>query len=308
MSVNSRIRSLLRPITPVRRKVDWAIAIYSGPDPFHLAPAPHARCPALTHSDVTDTAALFVADPFMVHEGGAWYMFVEILNARTGKGEIALATSSNGLEWRYNQIVLAEPFHLSYPHVFKWEDSFYMLVESRSDSVRLYQATDFPSRWVHAKTLLEGADFRDASLLRHDGLWWMFACPSSKDDTLCLYYAEDLLGPWRPHPSNPIVSGDGRIARPGGRMIVWNGRIFRFAQDGVRYYGHRVWALEVTKLTPSCYHERMALERPLLEPSGTKWNAKGMHHVDMHQLGPDRWIACVDGFKIGHYLNRYRRL
>ena len=297
MNILSRMRSSLRSVLPVKRIEHFAIAIYTGPDPFHLTAPAKIKNPVLTNKSVTDARALFIADPFMLYEKGKWYMFAEIYNAGTRLGEIALATSSDGMKWTYRQIVLAESFHMSYPYVFIWEDAFYMLVESRTDSVRLYRATDFPYRWTHVKTLLDGADFRDASIFRHDGRWWMFACPGPKDDILNLYYAEDLLGPWHPHPANPIVQNDARIARPSGRVIEWNGRIFRFAQDDLAYYGHRVWALEVTSLSTTSYQECMATTLPLLEPSGRGWNARGMHHIDLHQVSSGQWIACVDGFK-----------
>ncbi len=283
----------------MQRKTDWAIAIYTGPSPFQLTAPAQIKNPVLTCRSVTDARARFIADPFMLYDAGMWYLFAEIYNVGTRKGEIALATSPDGLKWTYRQIVLAEPFHMSYPHTFKWCDTFYMLVESRTESIRLYKATVFPYRWEYVKTLLSGADFMDTSLIRHNGLWWMFTCPSANNDILSLYYAEDLLGPWQSHPANPIVSNDARIARPGGRMITWDDRIFRFAQDDVQHYGHRVWALEVTRLTPSIYQERMAMSAPLLEPSGTRWNAQGMHHIDLHQVRHDQWIACVDGFKLG---------
>jgi hypothetical protein len=40
------------------------------------------------------------------------------------EGEIGLATSEDGLKWDYKQVVLNEPFHLSYPYVFEWQVRF----------------------------------------------------------------------------------------------------------------------------------------------------------------------------------------
>ena len=35
---------------------------------------------------------------------------------------------------------------------------------------------------------------------------------------------------------------------------------------------------------------------PTLGPSGTGWNASGMHHLDAHSRDDESWIACVDGW------------
>ncbi len=135
-----------------RSEAVWSIGIYQGPSPLELSPAGIAQ-PVLTAESVTDVAAAFVADPFLLRPprvhgaGGRWHMFFEVMNWKANKGEIALATSDDGLGWRYQQIVLAEEFHLSYPHVLVDDDEVYMVPESFQDnSVRLYRAGAFPAR------------------------------------------------------------------------------------------------------------------------------------------------------------------
>jgi hypothetical protein len=276
----------------------WSIGIYAGSSPFDLAPQ-GSGAPVLTRDDVTDEPAVFVADPFMVRGQDRWYMFFEVMNWRTGKGEIGLATSHNGWHWNYQRIVLAEPFHLSYPYVFEWRGDYYMVPESyQAKSVRLYRATEFPTYWSFAGTLLEAPYIVDASPFRHDDKWWMFAetSPQEQHDTLRLYHADELLGPWREHPRSPIVQGDAQIARPAGRVLACDGRIVRFAQNCLPDYGVDVRAFEVTELTTSTYQERPLREAPLLGPSGKGWNASGMHHVDAHRLANGEWLACVDGW------------
>ena len=62
----------------------------------------------LTRHEVTDIPAAFVADPFIVRDGAQWLMFIEVKNAETRHGEIALARSSDGVAWRYDGVVLRE--------------------------------------------------------------------------------------------------------------------------------------------------------------------------------------------------------
>ena len=281
---------------PASNPFRWSIGIYGGSSPFVLSPQPEIINPVLSHEDVSDVPAAFVADPFMLKVDGRWYMFFEVLNSRSGKGEIGLAVSHDGLSWDYRQIVLDESFHLSYPYVFAWRGEYYMIPETlQPGAVRLYQGDPFPDRWALKQTLVEG-DFADPSIFRFHDRWWLFACTTPyQHDTLRLYFADRLLGPWVEHPRSPIVEGNARIARPGGRVLVFDDRIVRFTQDCYPTYGSQVRAFEISILTPTDYREQEAMESPILKGSGTGWNRFGMHNVDLHRLGKRRWLACVDG-------------
>lgn len=272
----------------------WAIGIYTGASPFQLAPA--ERNPVLTHADVTDIPAGFVADPFMIRRDGRWHMFFEVMNRETRQGEIALAVSDDGFSWTYQQVVIKEPFHLSYPYVFEWQGDCYMIPETLgAGGVCLYKAEDFPTRWSRPRKLIDGP-YADPSMLRFDDLWWMFVCSTPfQHDTLRLYFARDLEGPWKEHRRSPIVRGDQRRARPAGRVLQLGHRVIRFAQDCVPHYGARVRAFEISELTRERYVETER-HAPILSPSDNGWNKRGMHHVDAHRQSDGNWIACVDGF------------
>lgn len=274
----------------------WSIGIFTGESPLNFRSPPSIENPVLTHRDVTDAPAAFVADPFMIHASGSWYMFFEVMNRRTEKGEIGFATSPDGLHWSYQQIVLAEPFHLSYPYVFRWLDDYFMIPETlAAHAIRLYRADPFPHRWSPAGSLLDvvGAD---PSPFYFAGKWWMFICTTPYEhDTLCLYCAEQLTGPWVEHPKNPIVSGNKRTARPGGRVLVLEDKVIRYAQDCYPLYGTQLRAFEVARLTETDYIERESAHSPVLRAANSEWNARQMHHIDPHPTTEGRWIACVDG-------------
>src|SRR5258708_6677101 len=207
----------------------WSIGIYTGSSPFDLSSAPGVANPVLAAADVSDVPAGFVADPFMLRCGDTWHMFFEVFNKETFKGEIGLATSTNGSHWTYQRIVLAEPYHLSYPYVFEWQGEHYLVPETLAPkSIRLYRATSFPNEWTWASNLVSG-EFADPSLFRFADRWWLLACSTPQEhDTLRLFFADELPGPWFEHPSSPIVAGDNRKARPGGRVLVLGDRIIRF--------------------------------------------------------------------------------
>ena len=103
------------PTAVPTKEYEWSIGIYDGTSPFSFGPSQEVDNPVLTHNDVSDVPAAIVADPFMLRRDHTWYMFFEVMNRQTRKGEIGLASSENGMKWTYQHIVLAEPFHFLIP-------------------------------------------------------------------------------------------------------------------------------------------------------------------------------------------------
>ena len=272
----------------------WSIGIYRGSSPFEISDPEDISNPVLTGKDVKDIDATFVADPFMTVEDGRFYMFFEVLNRANSQGDIGYAESEEGKTWEYQKIIIDEPFHLSYPYVFKWEDSFYLIPESHEDlSIRLYRASSFPSEWQFVGSILNGEHYVDPSIFRYDNTWWLFYS-NPLNDSLNLYYADELTADWKPHSMNPVVKLNKHIARPGGRVLVHGRQIYRFAQDAEPRYGIQVYAFELTELSRTTYKEKMVSEKPVVTMSGEGWNAYGMHHVDPHFI-KDQWMVAVDG-------------
>jgi hypothetical protein len=269
----------------------WSIGIVRGENPFKLT-VPEK--PILRARDITDTAARMVADPFAVQENGQWYLFFEIDSVSTHQGEIGLATSTDTTNWVYRQIVLDEPFHLSYPQVFKWNGTYYMIPEShKANSIRLYRADPFPARWTCVTNLIQG-DFQDPTVVHYNNRWWIFAS-TGQNENMDIFYADELTGPWHAHANNPVITNDRTRARCGGRIREIDGKLIRFAQDCLLRYGHRLLGFEITTLTPADYTEQPVKENPLLTPDGSGWNARRMHQLDLYQTGTNSWIGFADG-------------
>lgn len=277
----------------------WAIGIYAGPSPLQLSPDQSYSQPVFTAEDVRDVPASSVADPFLFFRDAKWHLFFELWNTELNRGEIGCATSPDAIAWTYQQVVLREPFHLSYPCVFEWNGDIYMTPETRqAHSVRLYKANPFPFRWNLEAVLVEG-QYADATPFVHGGRLWMFAQRGL--DELRLFGSDQPGSGWREHPSSPIKAGNRRLTRPGGRVIHYGDRLLRFAQDGLPSYGYCLRALEIETLTASCFVEKEIAESPILKASGSGWNGMAMHHADVHMLQKDSWLAAVDGATLGLY-------
>lgn len=282
-----------------RWRNQWSIGVYAGPTLDHLANVHADRRPALTARDVTDVPARAVADPFLLRVEADWHLFFEVWNTRADRGEIGHATSTDGVTWHYDAIVLREPWHLSYPYVFAHAGTIWMVPESRQDNaVHLYAATRFPHHWTRVRTLVRGP-FADASLVHRDGHWWMFAQRGL--DELCLWSASSPEADWIAHPSSPLWPGNRSRTRPGGRLLDDNGVLVRTAQEGWPTYGHALLAFDVTTLTSSRYEERARPGNPILRASRQGWNAAAMHHLDAVRRPDGSWLAVVDGATAAYY-------
>lgn len=96
---------------------------------------------------------------------------------------------------------------------------------------------------------------------------------------------------------SPIVSGDVHKSRPSGRLLIYDGKLYRFTMDIKPPVGtHQVMAYEVTEITPETYSEKLAQDAPVVKPSGSGWNGDAMHQLDPVQVDDNSWIASVDGF------------
>ncbi|MGE8204573.1 glucosamine inositolphosphorylceramide transferase family protein [Heyndrickxia sp. NPDC080065] len=276
----------------------WSITVFHSNTIISKQPnGKKIKDPTLQASDVSDVPAEFVADPFIISDESKFYMFFEILDKSTGKGIIGLATSIDGENWAYDRAVLRENFHLSYPYVFKFNEDFYMIPEScEANKVLLYKAKNFPYEWEIACELIQGK-YVDSSIFQYNNKWWMLAGKSGK---LHLFYSNKLEGDWLEHPKSPLISNNVSITRPGGRVIVDRGNIYRYTQDGKPSYGSAVRVFKITRLSEFEYEE-VELNVVL---RGTKreidWNKDGMHTIDQLKIAENRWLIAVDGHKLAN--------
>ncbi len=279
--------------SPVKTIVTpYEIALEEGPSLSNLRPKGAGKA-ILTNRDIDDARAEFVADPFWINVDGVDYIFFEYFNLGTKQGDIGVARLT-GDRIEYLGTALDEPFHLSYPQVFRFEDEYFMIPETgAAGNLRLYRADVFPTKWSLVAKLMDGK-FYDPTLFQSGGKWWLFASTDLKTGRLDLFEAQSPFGPWQPHPSNPIISSDLHFSRPGGRVVRDGDKLFRVTQDDAPHYGMSLSIFEITELTPSKYAERRAYPRPILGGERTWLTEKLIHQLDTKRDASGRWVALVD--------------
>ncbi len=79
----------------------------------------------------------WVADPFPVEVEGKLYIFGEMYEWTTLKGSICYTelTENGFTKWKK---IIEEPYHLSFPNIFKIKNEFYMCPESQGGALCSY--------------------------------------------------------------------------------------------------------------------------------------------------------------------------
>lgn len=217
------------------------------------------------------------ADPFGI-PGDRHRLYCEVYDYRDGLGRIEAIELDRG-----DRIVQAGParlqlpMHLSYPYLFEHDGGLYAIPEtSASRRCELYRI-EADGEWRPVAVLLDGVAAADASLFRHEGLFWLAYTDLGLGafDNLCLSYAADLSGPWHPHALHPVKL-DHCSSRPAGTPFVHDGALYRPAQDCSAGYGAAIAINRIEVCTPQRYREQV-VRRCRPDPRGP--NPHGLHTV-----------------------------
>jgi hypothetical protein len=248
---------------------------FSGPDTIDLGCHPTSGW-----QDLPDDGARFYADPFPLYHKDRVTLFVEDFEHKTAKGIIsAISFGPQGPIGR-PEPVLELPYHLSYPFIFIEEDQAWMIPESTaSATIDLFRATKYPGGWVKEATLVSSVVASDATLVFHDGLWWLFATVrdggGAFSDALHIWSAADFRGPWLPHARNPVLI-DIASARPAGKFVNKNGQLFRPVQDCRRGYGHALGIARVLTLDQDRFEQTV----DSILRTGPAWLGRRIHTLN----------------------------
>ena len=271
------IERAAQKLRPGARPFYWQVAyrLIDGP-----GVAETGRLDGTPFTVLPDDGKRFYADPFVFQRDGRHYLFVEEFPYATGRGEISVAELGDDGTFGEPRLAIREPYHLSYPQVFEQDDEIFMIPESGgAGELVLYRAERFPDRWVRDTVLMTGRDFNDATLLEADGRFWLTGTErfgyGSASDTMAVYSASSLRGPWSAHALNPIAI-DHSAARPGGAFIRQGGAIDLPVQNGSRAYGGGLGLMRLEQLDDAGV--RFGPPRPIRP--GPAWDRAGIHTLN----------------------------
>jgi hypothetical protein len=234
----------------------------------------------------------FLADPFGAHRDGKLTVLMEEWDARRSgssrRGRIVAVNWAGNGGITEPRLAMDHPFHTSYPFLVEHEGHMFCIPETAAaERIDLYRATSFPVEWVKVGSLVEGFAVTDPTVFRHEGRWWLLGSGHrlASDDLYC-WFAEELTGPWSPHPGNPLKT-DVRSTRPAGTPFLHDGQLYRPAQDNSRSYGGSTVLNRILKLTPTTFEEEAVR---VITPS-----KYGPYPDGLHTLSSVGGLTLVDG-------------
>jgi len=227
----------------------------------------------------------FLADPFVATYGNQTVMFVEDYHYSTRRGSISAVRISPDGSYEFLSDVIRENFHLSFPYVFEYGSTLYMVPESaQAKAIRLYKCVQFPNHWEYLYDIMQDVDALDTMVFEHSGIWWMLTnmAPdgsSGQASQLCVFSANSPLSKdWQPHPKNPVCFSP-ELGRNGGLLKDTDGSIFRVRQkQGFNQYGIMFTIAKIMRLDLEFYEESTYCE---VEPKFIS-GVVGTHHMHSH--------------------------
>ena len=122
------------------------------------------------------------------------------------------------------------------------------------DRTELYRLDMEHDELVRQCTLVPNA-LHSPTLFTWNGKWWLMGTTGTlENEALCIHMADDLRGPYEPHPMNP-VRVDARGARPAGSPFEHGGKLWRPGSDTTAW-NTRVVLHEVLILNEQDFQER----------------------------------------------------
>ncbi len=289
----------------------WEIRIH-----LHV---PLERLPSLVNESpvlaLRGESGTYLADPMVFQFEGRQALFYEKFLARSGKGVLlAQELSSTFDPLGPPRLVLSEPWHLSFPFVFKLNGVQYLIPESyQRRAVLAYPCLEFPFRWGEPLEVMADCDLVDSTFYEQDDGVFMLTSPrggGGADDrgAIVVFHTHTALfpqGPWQ-----PVAVVGSVLGRNAGPLFWRDGRLFRPTQNSQDSYGRAVVVAEVVRLETSGYREIARFE---LTPDDA--DASHLHtlHVtddctaiDIRQRGLTRAIGW-NWIRILTLLSRLRR-
>lgn len=195
----------------------------------------------------------WIADPFIFEENGRHFLFCEQYFEKQNKAAISCFEIING-EAVNGKLVISEPYHLSYPCIFKYRDKYYLIPESSSNkTIDLYEALEFPYKWEHRKTLLSGLKYVDSTVCCVGEKYYLFSYHKSTKDWKLVIFSMDMTN----LSLTKILEKSYALneGRPAGFLFRENGKLLRPAQDCRKKYGEKIILYQVDRFSDTEYQE-----------------------------------------------------
>jgi small nuclear ribonucleoprotein (snRNP)-like protein len=236
----------------------------------------------------------FQADPFLLKAiDGNVNILLEDFPFDDYYGKISLMKLDNNFNLIDHKILLDTRSHLSYPFVYLENNITYIFPEAaHSGKLSCYQYNPVNESLTFLKDILD-LPLLDSTIIKLDEKYWLFGTLYGEDphNKLYIFYSENLLGPYIPHPQNPVKNSLNGT-RPAGDFIKVDGSIFRPSQNCENQYGESITINKVNILDEFKFEEEPYM---LISIDRSKHSNRRINTI--HTINVIGDIIAVDGSK-----------
>jgi hypothetical protein len=180
------------------------------------------------------------ADPFLFNFNGIEYLFTEAFDEQKLIGSIAVSVLKNDI-FSVPQVVISNPYHMSYPDVFRYKGNIFMLPETcENRTLEIYKATDFPYKW-EKRVLLDNVNYVDTTVFINKEEVFLMAFNDM--DISTTIYSLDMDSLVLKKSYNKRHSE--KRYRPAGNIYKFNGKLYRPVQNCEKTYGESLIINEI---------------------------------------------------------------
>jgi len=236
------------------------------------------------------------ADPFILSsDKGLYHLIIEDYSMDDHYGKVALLIVNDRYEVQEHKILLDTRSHLSYPFVFKENGNVYVFPESADNGNLSCYLYNPETRSLGFVKHIINMPLLDSNIIKHKNKYWIFGITREKDNNenyeLQCFYSDDLLGPYTPHPANPLANGmDG--VRSAGNIMEIDGVLYSPTQNCKEQYGKSISINKITRLNETSYTSEFHMNISIDKNNKYNRGIKTIHTINVHDE-----LIVVDGIK-----------
>lgn len=234
----------------------------------------------------------FYADPFfLATNDGNIKILLEEYSFKENYGKISLMTLDQDYKLKTKKLLLDTKSHLSYPFIFNENNKTFIFPETaQNNKLSCYEYDPKNETMRFLKDIID-LPLRDSTIIKYNNKYWIFGTMSDNglDYELHVYYSDNLLGTYNPHPANPIKNGlDG--TRSAGNFITIDGIIYRPTQNCQNSYGESITINRITEIS-----ETNISEEPYMTIQLNPENKNNRRISTIHTINIFKNTIVVDG-------------
>lgn len=192
------------------------------------------------------------ADPIAFKDDKFNLLFFELYDKKNKKGKLAYVCIDD-IDNSSIDVCLEENNHLSFPFVFKQNESYYMIPETgASKTIMLYEAIDFPKTWKDKKVLAKDVIACDSIVFNNLGKTFVLSSTLKDNAIYCSNRLFELNDCFELSDIKKETKYSNEGIRNGGPLFQYKGKFFRPGQFGTRGdYGRAlyIWSFDISSGT-----------------------------------------------------------